>query len=385
MKKNIPYGKQFLDTDDKKSVLKSLTNELITTGPLVTKFENDLKKYLKCKYINVCSSGTAAIHLALLSIGVKKNDIILMPAINFIASYNMASSLGAKIFLVDVDKKTGQITPEHIQSCITKNKIKKIKVLFTMYHGGYPENIKGFYKLKKKYHFFLIEDACHALGSTYRDKKKKLIKVGSCLHSDICTFSLHPVKSITTGEGGIITTNSKKIFEKIKLYKNHGIKKNKNSYWKYDVILNGFNYRISDINCALGISQLKKLDIFILKRKECFNLYFKELNNLNENISIYNYSRDINPSYHLMLLNINFKIIKDSKDNFINYLNKNSIFPQFHYIPISEFSISNENKKLNGAIEYFKNTISIPIFPGLKKKDQIFIINTIKKYFKKII
>tara|TARA_B100001063_G_scaffold247297_1_gene292305 strand:- start:3172 stop:3753 length:582 start_codon:yes stop_codon:yes gene_type:complete len=193
------------------------------------------------------------------------------------------------------------------------------------------------------------------------------------------------VKSITTGEGGIITTNSKKIFEKIKLYKNHGIKKNKNSYWKYDVILNGFNYRISDINCALGISQLKKLDIFILKRKECFNLYFKELNNLNENISIYNYSRDINPSYHLMLLNINFKIIKDSKDNFIKYLNKNSIFPQFHYIPISEFSISNENKKLNGAIEYFKNTISIPIFPGLKKKDQIFIINTIKKYFKKII
>ena len=147
--KNIPYGKQFIDNKDKKSVLNSLSNNLITTGPFVEKFEKKLKKYLKCDYSYVCSSGTAAIHLAMLSIGLKKDDIILMPAVNFIASYNMAKTMQLNIYLVDVDESTGQVTSDKIQECINNYKLKRVKAIIVMYHGGYPENSESLYKLKK--------------------------------------------------------------------------------------------------------------------------------------------------------------------------------------------------------------------------------------------
>ena len=172
MVKFIPYGKQFIDKTDKNLVFASLSNDLITTGPFVEKFENQLKKYLKSKYSYVCSSGTAAIHLAMMSINLKKDDIILMPAINFIASYNIAKVMQLKVYLVDVDERTGQITPEKVLECIKKNKIKKIKALIVMYHGGYPENPKKFYDIKKKYNFFIIEDACHAFGAEYKHMNK---------------------------------------------------------------------------------------------------------------------------------------------------------------------------------------------------------------------
>ena len=155
--KPIPYGKQFIDKNDKISVLRSLSNDLITTGPYVKKFEHKINKYLKCKYSYVCSSGTAAIHLALLSIDSKKDDIILMPAVNFVASYNMAKTLQLKVYLVDVDEYTGQITPNKILECIKKNKLKKIKALISMYHGGFPENPKEFYDLKKNINFLLLK------------------------------------------------------------------------------------------------------------------------------------------------------------------------------------------------------------------------------------
>ena len=148
--KYIPYGKQLIDKKDKRLVLSSLSNDLITTGPFVDKFEQKLKGYFKCKYSFVCSSGTAAIHLAMLSINLMKDDVILMPAVNFIASYNMAKIMQLKIYLVDVDEYTGQITTDKILECINKNKLKKIKALIVMYHGGFPENLKNFYALKKK-------------------------------------------------------------------------------------------------------------------------------------------------------------------------------------------------------------------------------------------
>ena len=166
----IPYGRQYIDKKDKKAVLSSLSNSLITTGPLVDKFEKQISKYLKCKYSYVCSSGTAAIHLAMLSVGLRKNDVILMPAVNFIASYNMAQIIGLRVYLVDVDEFTGQITPETTLECIKKNKLKKINSLLVMYNGGYPQYVKEFYYMKKKFNFSIIEDACHAFGSEYEYK-----------------------------------------------------------------------------------------------------------------------------------------------------------------------------------------------------------------------
>ncbi len=379
--KYIPYGRQSLDNKDKRSVLNSLSNDLITTGPYVKRLELGLRKYFKCKYSYVCSSGTAALHLAMLSAGLKKNDVVLMPAINFVASYNMAKNMSLKVYLIDVDQYTGQITPNKILECIQKNKLKKIKAVIAMYHGGYPENVKDLYKLKKKHNFLLIEDACHALGAKYKDQNK-LHKIGSCKHADISTFSLHPLKTITSGEGGVITTNNSKIAKNIYLFRSHGILKNKKQYWKYDILKHGFNYRLSDINCALGLSQLKKIDTFLKKRKKIYEKYLKELLNFNLNLKMPKYSKTIQPAYHLFLININFKRIGKNKDHLMKYFIKDNVLAQQHYIPIYKFSIYNE--KVNyfpGAENFFKNSISIPIFVELKKKQQQKVIISIKKYF----
>jgi dTDP-4-amino-4,6-dideoxygalactose transaminase len=380
--KYIPYGRQYIDNKDKKLILKSLDNDLITTGPFVEKFEKYLKKYLGCKYSYVCNSGTTAIHLAMLSIGLKKNDVILMPAINFIASYNMAKIIGLRVFLVDVDEFTGQVTPNKVLECIKKNKLKKIQALITMFHGGYPENIKKFYDIKKEYNFFIIEDACHALGAKYR-YKNKLFKIGSCNHADISTFSLHPLKTITSGEGGIITSNNAKISKNIKLFRSHGILRKKNKHWEYDILEHGFNYRLSDINCALGLSQFKKINFFLKKRKKIYQKYSKEFKNFSQNIVIPKYSKDIKSSYHLFLLNIAFNKLKKNKNHFMKYLKDNNIIAQQHYIPIYKFSIYNE-KSINfpGAEKYFNNSISLPIFVNLSKINQIKVIKIIKRYFK---
>ena len=319
----------------------------------------------------------------MLSINLKKDDIILMPAVNFIASYNMAKIMQLKVYLVDVDEFTGQVTPNKIFECIKKNKLKKISALVVMFHGGYPENVKKLHDIKKKYNFFIIEDACHALGSEYK-YGKKLFKIGSCKHADVSTFSLHPLKSITSGEGGIISTKSTKIAKNIKLYRSHGISRNKKNYWNYDVLKHGFNYRLSDINCSLGLSQLNKISFFLKKRKLVYEKYVNELENFNSNLIIPKYPKTIKPSFHLFLINIKFNNLKKSKDHFMKYLVRHNILAQQHYIPIYKFKIYTENAyNFSGSDEYFKNSISIPIFVNLSIKQQNKIIKTIKNYFKR--
>ena len=317
----------------------------------------------------------------MLSINLKKDDIVLMPTINFIASYNIAKMIGAKIFLVDVDRRTGQMTPDLLKKCIKENNIKKINLIICMYHGGHVANIDEIYKIKKKFNCFIIEDACHALGSKYK-LKNNYINVGSCKHSDIAVFSLHPVKSITTGEGGLVSTNDKKLSKRIQLFRSHGIQRDKNCYWKYNVKDIGLNYRISDINCALGISQLKKLNLFINKRKKIALNYISLLKGFNEYINIPNKSEISHSACHLFIISINYKKLDSNKDRFIKFMNKHNIFPQFHYIPIFKFSVYKniQIKSFKNSLIYHKNSISLPIFYSLSLKEQKFIVRTIKKF-----
>jgi len=300
-----PYGKQFIDTNDLREVSKALKQDFITTGNYVEKFESAIKKKFKVNYSILCNSGTSALNLVFLSINLKKNDIVIMPAINFIASYNQCKILGAKIFLADVDSLTGQMTPKTVLDCINKNKIKKVKLLITMYLGGYPDNVIEFFNLKKKLKCFLIEDACHAFGAKYMFKNK-LFSIGSCMHSDACIFSFHPLKTITTGEGGAITTRNKKINNLSKNFRSHGITRSK-FHWDYNVLNLGFNYRMSDINCALGLSQFKKIQKFIKKRETIYNNYknaFKNISIFKLRVFLYN----IYPSFQLILLQFSFPI-----------------------------------------------------------------------------
>lgn len=380
MRSKINYGSQFIDDKDIKKVSNSLRETLITTGKNVIQFENNLKKKLKCNYAISCSNATAGLHLAFMSINLKKNDVILMPAINFIASFSMAQKMNAKIYLIDIDPKTGQINSKNIEDCIKKNKIKKIKAIVTMYLGGFIFDINDITLLKKKYNFYIIEDACHALGAKYIFDNK-VFNIGSCYHSDISVFSFHPVKSITTGEGGAITTNSKLIYNKIVTLRSHGIIKRKN-YWKYDIEKLSHNYRLSDLNCALGISQLKKLDHFILKRKKIFQLYEKEFSGI-KSIKLIN-SKNFRNAYHLAILNINFKLLKKNKDQLFKYLNKYNIYPQYHYIPIYKFSFYKKfsKKQFLGTEKYFKNSITLPIHVNLSNLQVKFIASKIKNFIR---
>jgi len=381
--KTIPYGRQYIDTKDIKFVSQALKQDLITTGNYVKKFEKNISKFLKVKFATSCSSGTSAIHLAFMAIDLKKEDIVIMPAINFIAAYNMARLMNAKIFLADADPLTGQMTPQTLLEIIKRNKLKKIKAILTMYLGGYPENVVGFYNIKKKFNCYLIEDACHALGAKYLFNKK-YVSIGSCKHSDISTFSLHPVKTITTGEGGLITTNNKSIYNKIIYLRSHEIYRNKNFYWKYDVQNIGFNYRLSDLNCALGLSQLKKIQTFINYRKKIFNIYkasFKKLRNFID-CPLYNSNKS---SYHLFLISVNFKKISFTKDKLLIFLKKSGIFCQYHYIPIYRFKIF--GKKINldfykGSEMYYENTLSLPIFYNLPFKSAKKVVKKISSILK---
>lgn len=381
---SIPYGRQKTDYKDLKFIKRSIFQELITKGKYVQLFEKEIQSYLNTNYAYTCSSGTAALHLAFLSINLKKGDNIIMPAINFVAAYNMAKLVGANVFLSDVDPISGQMTPENLIKCIKKNKIRKVKAFLTMYLGGNPENIPIFYNLKKKFKCFFIEDACHALGSEYY-LNKKFFKVGCARHSDISVFSLHPLKTITSGEGGIITTNVKSIAKKIPIFRSHGLIRNKKYYWKTSINVPGFNYRLSDINCALGLSQLKKIKYFLKKRNLIAKYYIKNLNKYKNYFIIPSHNIKNRSAWHLFLININFSKLKKNKDFFINYLNRNKILPQFHYVPIYRLNIKNvfNKKDFVGCESYYNTALSLPIFVDLNIIQQNFIINKLVNFINK--
>ena len=314
----ISYGKHFVDKSDIKAVSKVLKSPFLTSGPTIKKFEDNIKKYVKSNYFLSCSSGTAALDLVFRSLELKVNDNIIIPSINFIAAYNLLKEKKVNIFLADVDPDYGQITEKTMLECIKINKIKKIRALLVMYHGGYTGFKEQYIKLKKKYNFLLIEDACHAFGGEYKIKNIKG-KIGDSRFADFSTFSFHPVKSLTTAEGGGISIKNKKYFNKIKLLRSHGIKRS-NKHWRYDVLFSGLNYRMSDVNAALGISQLKKIKLFLNYRRKISNIYLQSFKKYSHIVEVFPKNFN-NSSCHLLFLKVKNKK-KNFKENFLMYLKK---------------------------------------------------------------
>ena len=375
----ISYGKQSIDAKDIRQVVKSLKNDFLTQGPLVKQFEEELAKNFKCKFSTVLSNGSAALHLVGKILNWKAGDIIAVPPITFISSVNSIEHCGARPLFIDINLDDYCMDPVKLENALIRDKKKKIKAAIITDYGGQPAQWEKFYKLKKKYKIALINDNCHAMGSSI-----KLDRGYATKYADFATLSFHPVKAITTGEGGAILTNNKRMSEKATLLRQHGIIRNKKRYWDYKVISLGYNYRLPDLNCALGLSQLKKLNKFVNRRKKISDIYNKFFTDESKFRIPKKIKNTIN-SYHLYPILLNLKNIKKTKEKIIKEFLKNKIKIQVHYIPINtqpfyktKYGFNKNNYRNSGF--FFKNCISLPIYYDLNNRQ----INYIKKVCKKI-
>lgn len=376
------YSKQHIDEKDISSVIKTLKSDFLTSGPKVLEFEKKISSKVKSKYAVSVNSATSALHLGCLALDLKKNDIVWTSANSFVASANCAIYCGAKIEFVDIDLKSFNIS---IDNLITKLKIAKKKkllpkILIVVHLGGLSCDMSKIYRLSLKYKFKIIEDASHALGSFY-----KRYPVGSCKYSEICIFSFHPVKIITSCEGGVLTTNSKKINNKIKMLREHGIKREKNDFSKenmpffYDQKILGYNYRLSDVHATIGLSQLNKLRKFIVKRNKIRNLYIKELKGYP--IKFQDIAKDYFSSIHLVII----KVDKKLRNKLIKFLLKKNIKTNIHYIPIfyhTYHKVKNHSQYKN-SIKYYESCLSIPCYYDLSFLEVKKISSLIKFFFNK--
>jgi len=366
----LNYGKQWINQDDIDAVVEVLKSDYLTTGPKVKEFEEEIAKYTDAKYCVAVSNGTAALHLASLAL-LNKNDKVLTTPNSFLATSNSILYVGAKPIFVDI-AKDGNIDLDLCEMALIKD--PSIKALYAVAFSGNMLNQQKLKNLKNKYNILILEDCAHAIGARDGD-----IKAGSCANSDISILSFHPVKHITTAEGGAITTNLKEIYEKLLILRNHGIVKNPEMKpWEYEMRELGYNYRITDIQCALGLSQLKKLDKFIERRIEIAKKYDEAFKNSRIK-SLYTFNNK--SSYHLYVVKVDFSKTKITKIKFFNKLREKNIGIQLHYIPINKQPYY---KKLGYGWEntpimdkYYDECFSIPMYPKLTDIEQEYVINTI--------
>ena len=376
----INYGFQTIENDDIKSVIKILKSKYLTQGPEVNKFENNLSKKLGSKYCLAVNNGTA-LHLAGKALNWK-NDIVITTPITFLSTANSIVMTEASPVFIDIDKDTYTISTTALEEKIKELKIKgkKVKSVIGVDYAGHPCDWKKLKELSKKYKFTLVNDNCHALGAKYKGDDKYAVK-----YADIVVQSFHPVKNITTGEGGALLTNNYNYFKKVRSLRSHGTVRN--SPWKYQMKNLGYNYRLPDINCALGNSQLKKLNIFVKKRNNIANNYFKKLRYLQDvKLPIFN-KKKISHAFHLFALKVNFNKKKISKDLFLKKMLKNKIKLQVHYIPIYKQKYYKEKFNFNLknfpiANKFYQEQVSLPIYPKLSTKEQNYVIKKIFEILK---
>lgn len=372
----IPYGKQYIDEDDIKSVVEVLNSDFLTTGPKIKEFEDTLSSYCGSKYCVAVSNGTAALHLASLVL-LQENDKVLTTPNSFLATSNSILYVNAKPIFVDINED-GNINLDLCEEELKKD--PTIKAIYAVHFSGNPVNQEKLKYLKDTYNIKILEDCAHSIGASYNG-----IKAGSCVNSDCSILSFHPVKHITTGEGGAITTNDEEIYKKLLILRAHGmVKTQEMKPWEYEMRDLGFNYRITDFACALGLSQLKKLDFFVKRRRELAKKYDEFFKNSMVR-PLYTFNE--NSSYHLYVIRINFSKLNISKEELFLKMRENNIGLQLHYIPINKQPYY---KKLGYGEEmtpimdkYYEECLSLPLYPMLKDEEQIYIIENLNRGIKK--
>lgn len=379
MNQQIPYGKQSITEEDIKAVTEVLKSDFLTQGPKVAEFEIDFAKYIGAKYAVAVANGTAALHLCAMALNVKSGDNVITTPITFAASANCVRYCGGNVYFADIDKDSFLIDIAKVEELIKSKPDGFFKGIIPVDFAGNAVNLEEFKKLAVKYNLWIIEDACHAPGGYFTDSNGKKQNCGNGNFADLAIFSFHPVKHIATGEGGMITTNNKELYEKLLLLRTHGITKNPNLLnenhggWYYEMQELGYNYRLSDIQAVLGVSQLRRAQTNLERRREIAKKY-------NEAFS----TQILSPKYsdgHAFHL---YVILSDKRLGLYNYLRENRIFTQVHYIPIhlqpyyKQFGYKKGDFPV--AESYYDKCLSLPMYHSLTNEEQDFVIETIMSF-----
>ncbi len=381
----IPYGKHKISPEDINAVVTALKSDYITQGPLVKEFENALANYCGVRYVVAFSNGTAALHAASAAADLQPGDELLTSPISFVASSNCALYVGATPRFADIDLKSAQVTAASFEKALTE----KTKVIMPVDLTGRPSEAENIWQLAKKHNQIVISDCAHSLGATYVDSAGEAHKAGSCAHADMSILSFHPVKSITTAEGGAVTTNNIRYYEKLLMFRTHGITKDPKHFvdksladkpWYYEMQELGFNYRLSDIQCALGISQLKILDEKIFKRAAIAKLYREKLAGTVEFLS--GDDEKHQSAHHLFVI----LVPKEKRDDLMLHLKQNGISAQLHYYPIyrqpyyQKLFPNLSPKDFPNAENYWPRALSLPIYPELTDGEVEFVVEKIMSF-----
>ena len=386
----IPYGRQDITEEEIKEIVDALGSEWLTTGPKIDEFENAVADYCGVHYAVAVSNGTAALHLGALALGIKKGDEGITSPNTFLASANCIAFCQGIPRFADIDPVTYCINPQKIENAITI----KTRVLIPVHFAGQPCDMENIKKIAENKKLYIIEDAAHALGSKWKDKKGKWHKVGSCSHSHITIFSFHPVKTITTGEGGMILTNDKKLANKCRLLRSHGITRDPSKFinannsmlhapcsmpFYYEMQELGYNYRLTDFQSALGLAQLKRLDEFIERRREIWKYYTSELSEI-VGFTVPIERKGVRSAWHLYVAQV------ERRDELFNYLREKDIGAHAMYLPVHlqpyyQKKFGYQKGDFPNAEAYFERCLVLPLFPTLKDSEAEYIVKTVKTFY----
>jgi UDP-4-amino-4,6-dideoxy-N-acetyl-beta-L-altrosamine transaminase len=393
----LEYGRQLIEEDDVAAVVDVLRGDWLTTGPAVQEFENTLAAFVGAKHAVVCNSGTAALYLAYRSCGLKPGDVVVVPAITFLATASAAILAELEVVFADVDPDTGIMGPEHMDRAIRRAARNRVRVVAPVHMAGRVGDPAALKSVATDLDLIVIEDACHALGTRYGNAAHR---VGDCAHSAASCFSFHPVKTIAMGEGGAVTTNSEEIAEKCRVLRNHGMVRRADGVrnpalglsadgaanpWYYEVDEISHNFRASDINCALGLSQLRKAGRYIAARRTLMAHYQTRLAELSPIVTLVPAAADVEPAWHLCTLLIDFARTKLDRRATMVRLRERGIGTQVHYIPVHMqpfYRARYGDVDLPGAMEYYRRTLSLPLFPSMTEADVDRVVDALADIFR---